>query len=293
MIKLPPATSFTHRHIATVINTLSKDIAPGSTVRVLDLGCGNGEMISYFLGALPALRPDLTFDIYGLDVSDSGVQQKGFENATRDRLQLRWPALDWSDRIRMASSKDAWPFPPSHFDFVVSNQVFEHVADMEHTLRQLKAHLKPGGKSVNLFPVKECLVEGHAQQPFIHYIKDVDRRAAWMVRFARMGLDSHYKRDMPRYGWKSHEEFAHVFSRVLEADTHYLWTSEFRKLARSTGLSLSLSYTKDYYIGKVLSMAGVQLHRYYRTPLDWLATWLTKHVSSSTLVFRNDVAPQA
>lgn len=287
MSKLPPATSFTHRHIATVINTLSKDIAAGSTVRILDLGCGNGRMISYFLAALPILRPDLVFDIYGLDVSDSGVQETGFENATRDRLQQSWPGLDWSDRIRMVSSRDAWPFPPAHFDFVVSNQVFEHVADMPHTLAQLKKHLKPDGKSVNLFPVFECLIEGHAKMPIVHQIRDVERREAWMLRFARMGLDTHYKRDQQRYGWKSHEEFAHVFSRVLETDTHYLRTSEFRKLARAAGLGLSLSYTKDFYIGKLLSVLGVQAHRYRRTPLDGIAHWFAKHFSSSTLVFRN------
>jgi len=282
---LPAATSHTHQHILAVLNTLLKDRTYSSPVRVLDLGCGNGQLIAYLLQSLPLLRPDLQFWVGGLDVSNSNVQELGYMEATRARLQQHWPQFDWHGRIAYVSSTDPWPFQADSLDFVVSNQVLEHVMDHSFLAMQLKRCLKPCGANINLFPLREVLWEGHALMPMVHRITDPERRRIWMLRLARLGFRRHFHRDAARYGWRSLEEFASVFSLVIQRDTNYLSASEYRQLAQSAGLDISFAYTKDYFTSKILSLLGVRVLRYRsHAVLDAVGFHLGKYLSSSTIV---------
>ena len=285
MTALPVATSNTHQHLLTVLNTLLDARPVGPPVRIVDLGCGNGQLIEFLLQALPLLRPDRQFWIGGLDVSNSHVQQAGYIDATRSRLQSRWPDIDWRERIAYVSSEDPWPFEAGSLDFVVSNQVLEHVMDHGFFAAQLLRCLKRGGASVNLFPLREVLWEGHALMPLVHRIADPQRRSQWMLRLARLGFRGHYHRDMARYGWRSLEEFATVFSAVLERDTNYLSAREFRELARKSGLEISFAYSKDYFSSKLLSLLGLRVSRYRSySALDAIGFGIGKYLSSTTLV---------
>jgi SAM-dependent methyltransferase len=285
---IPVPLSHTHRHILVVLNTLlGGRAAADGVVRILDLGCGDGRLIAFLATALPQLRPDLEFSIVGLDVNDSGVQRAGYVEGAIAELGRRCPGVNWSERLVCVASRDAWPFPSDGLDFVVSNQVLEHVADHEFLFAQLRRCLKPGGVSVNLFPLKEVLWEDHALMPIVHRIADEQRRSRWMLRFAKMGFRRHYARDLERYHWRSLEEFASVFSGVLQRDTNYLRSSDFRRLARASGLEPSFAYTKDYIASKVLGKLGVEVLRYRsQAVVDALGFWLGRYITSSTLLLR-------
>ena len=64
--------SITHVHLAAVLNS-EVDTGRG-LVRVLDAGCGDGQMLEYLVSVLGDTRPDVRFEFYGFDVSDSAVQ---------------------------------------------------------------------------------------------------------------------------------------------------------------------------------------------------------------------------
>lgn len=61
------------------------------------------------------------------------------------------------------------PFENEHFDFVVSNQVFEHVENMNRVLKEIVRVLKPGGYFLVLFPAREVVREGHCGVPMAHW----------------------------------------------------------------------------------------------------------------------------
>jgi SAM-dependent methyltransferase len=287
MSSLPAATSHTHQHILAILNTILAGRSFANPIRVLDLGCGNGSLVAYLLQSLPLLRPDLQFWISGLDVKDSNVQEAGYIENTRADLQQRWPQFNWRDRISYVSAADPWPFDADSIDFVVSNQVLEHVRDHGFVVAQLKRCLRPGGASINLFPLREVLWEGHAQMPLVHRISDQERRRKWMLRLARLGFRQHYYRDKDRYHWRSLEEFARVFSSVLETDTNYLSAREYRRLAGSAGLEISFAYTKDYFLSKLLSLGGVRILRYRSyAAFDAAGFYLGRYLSSSTMVLK-------
>ena len=60
----------TARHIFKFLNTGLKRSAHGRTVRVLDVGCGDGRLIAYLMERLLRFNLLSTFDFYSFDVHD-------------------------------------------------------------------------------------------------------------------------------------------------------------------------------------------------------------------------------
>lgn len=212
---IPLAESMTHQHIAAVINSFLGYQPRTGVLRVLDVGCGDGHLLSHIQSALPVLRPTLSFELHGMDVSDAGQQVAGYFKRTMSLLKARHPEIDWLDRLRLVTAVDRWPYEDGYFDFITSNQVMEHVVDHHFVFSEIRRCLRQGGVSVNLFPVREVLWEGHAYMPLVHLVRDVSRRERLMLFFAKMGFTKHYHREMERRGWRSIDEFAHTFARVL------------------------------------------------------------------------------
>ena len=60
-----------------VSETESFWLPAGETVRILDAGCGAGRLIACLAEMLPRLRPGLTYQYYGFDVTDRPTKQFG------------------------------------------------------------------------------------------------------------------------------------------------------------------------------------------------------------------------
>jgi SAM-dependent methyltransferase len=282
-----PASSITHQHIAAIINTLLGPSPSNDTIRILDLGCGNGKLLGHMLGALATLRPGIQVEAFGLDVSDAGQHDAGYFDQTKRDFARRYPRVDWNERLSLITTRDEWPYPDQAFDFITSNQVMEHVADHAFVFRQINRCLRVRGVSVNMFPVREVLWEGHVSMPLVHRVRSVNSRARLMLLFARMGFTRHYHREMVRRGWKSLDEFARVFSRVLETDTNYLTTRQLIRVARQAELRISFVYTKDFFAAKALSYLDRRPYQYRDLgPLEYIGFFFGRRISSVTVLLR-------
>jgi SAM-dependent methyltransferase len=144
---IPPASSITHDHLLAVLYTESRELAPGSTFRVLEVGCGDGKLLAFLAQAYPLLNPGITLELYGFDVVDPGVQTAGFLDRAVTWLTSAAPAVDWTTRVAAIHVGESWPYPDDFFDAVISNQVLEHVQDHAHVFaelyRTLGRHLRP------------------------------------------------------------------------------------------------------------------------------------------------------
>src|SRR5579872_1774211 len=139
---LPDGTrprSLTHVHLARVLAAeIQRTRRPPSSIRILDVGCGNGHLIEYLYAALKFAFPCHSIDLYGIDVHDHGVQKQGFFELAKRQLCHRHPGVDWSERLFLLDLSEAWPFPSGSFHFVVTNQVWEHIAELQVFLQELR-----------------------------------------------------------------------------------------------------------------------------------------------------------
>ncbi|MDH5428097.1 MAG: methyltransferase domain-containing protein [Nitrospirota bacterium] len=131
--------------------------------RVLDAGCGNGNVGLYFLHLLKnhptpsRLVSDNPIRYVGIDVVPEALNRaqgkmlqavQSSEQCRRTHgasVQMSWAQVDLQDPL---------PFVDDHFDRIVSNLVVGYVSDSLAVLRELYRVLAPGGRMVlsNLKP---------------------------------------------------------------------------------------------------------------------------------------------
>jgi len=207
--EIRPPESVTHQHLVAVINTLLEEKKDyDSEVSLLDLGCGNGHLIHFMLSALDHLRPEICLTVYGLDVYDFGGQFEENIDHIGPYLASRYPGINWEERLTFVSTTEAWPYPDQHFDFIVSNQVMEHVHDHDFVFSEIRRTLKRNGASVHLFPLREVLWEGHLYMPLVHKFQNYDKITSLVFFFAKVGFTKRFEMDKNKYDWCSLREFA-------------------------------------------------------------------------------------
>lgn len=282
--------SITHHHICAVINSelRSRQAWSGGTpIRILDAGFGNGRMAGLLQVKLSELNPELTFEIHGFDVSDSGVQPDGFVDASLRRLKDTAPGVDWASRLSIIGSREPWPYSDGSFHFVVSNQVMEHVVDHDQMLGQIRRVLRDDGVSVHLFPLASYLLEGHLKLPFLHWIHNSDLLEAYLRSCSRMGIGI-YRGGGGEVARPSIEEFSRVHADYIDFETNYLTLRELYRLTKRNRFRASFRYTSDFYKNKLRQVLGRPLRYLYperRAQLfERLLFGILARISSVTLV---------
>jgi SAM-dependent methyltransferase len=138
---------------------------------VLDYGCGAGQIIELLRAA-------------GVDAWGCDVFYEGGDYSTQIPAELQ-------PFIRRITDV-AIPYEDGRFDIVLSNQVFEHVPDMEQALREIARVLKPGGTALNVFPDHGVWREGHCGIPFLHWFpKGTQPRVYYAACLRSLGLGNY------------------------------------------------------------------------------------------------------
>lgn len=281
------ATSITHEHLLSVINTELGRFQPGTPLKILDVGCGNGKLIAYLSESLPLLNPGRTFEVYGFDVGDHGVQAAGFMHASIEGLTARFPDVSWAERIGLLKDQEPWPYPDGFFDVVVSNQVGEHVTNHDLFFGEIRRTLKDGGFSAHLFPLRHYVYEGHLHLPWVHRIGDHDLLRAYIKALSVIGLGK-YRQIRARMGGDVDlDVFAERHADYMYFFTNYLGSRDVFALGKRHRLRTSFRYTQDFYFRKLRAMLGRRPVFTYRPARSAVgaACWffLLKHVSSVTV----------
>ncbi|MGF9758196.1 class I SAM-dependent methyltransferase [Microvirga sp. 0TCS3.31] len=140
--------------------------------RFLDFGCGTADLAAIAVGH--------GYDAYGVDtflgVGDSSENLK----IATGRIGSRAMAIDPDKRM---------PFEDSFFDIVASNQVFEHVPELDGICSEIARVTRPGGILLALMPTSEVLWEDHLKMPWVHRLPVGSERQRMLVKaFRQMGF---------------------------------------------------------------------------------------------------------
>lgn len=281
--QLPSAKSTTHLHLLSALNT-ELGHAPSGKLRLLDVGCGGGDLLAYLVRSLPILHPSVELECFGFDVSDSGMLAGELSDDAVGQLSEVDPTVDWAERISIIRSTDGWPYPDEHFDVIVSNQVVEHVDDHERFFAELGRTLKEGGISLHLFPLQHCLWEWHVKVPVFHRLRNHDARTAYMKLMVQLRV----KKPAFTYPDESLDEYAAREADIMRDFTNYLSQRDVYRIGKRVKLRTSFRYTQEYYGQKVRSLTRRPprfLYRRSRSAIrDFVAVLFLRYVAAVTLV---------
>jgi SAM-dependent methyltransferase len=283
---LTPTAS--QRHLAVLLSTMLDEPRLSSTVRILDVGCGDAHLLAYLAQTLPQEHPKDRFEFYGFEVGDIGWHGEGYLRRTTDFLNACTPGYRWDKRISIFSATDQWPYEPGSFDFIISNQVLEHVRDHAFLFAEIRRCLATDGVSLHLFPLGTTIYEVHAHMPFVHWLRSPEQRRKLMLLFAHLGFRRKYYEEIHFRGWTNLREFAAIYSDVLASMTNYKSSQEIATLATQAGFQPGFAYTKNFFSTKLLCMMGRPPRR-YRSPiwLDRTVFSVLERLASVTLILQH------
>ena len=160
---------------------------------ILDFGCGSGANVQTFR--------ENGYQIFGCDIkfkTDSIVDL--------DEMQKR-------GLIRLIDlTPYKLPFQDNTFDFIFSDDVFEHVRNYRETISELSRILKPDGLCLHTFASRYRPVEAHVFIPF----SSVIRVRWWLYLWVILGVHDH-KQDR-----ESLKERVNRIYTYLNENTNYL-----------------------------------------------------------------------
>jgi SAM-dependent methyltransferase len=213
-----------------------------STMRVLDLGCGKGATVAWLL--------EQRYDAYGIDVRDDYI-----ENGR---------AYVGSDRLAVLEGSD-YPYPDNFFDIVISNQVFEHVSDLDGLAREVSRTTKVGGLGLHIFPAKWVFTEPHMYTPVVHWLPKGRIRRIALKATLRAGLAA------PFFAEYALEDRTEIFAQYSENETFYRRPRAIRRELEKFGLIVDF---REASRDRMLDKLGVTE---LPAPVEGLAAWLYRH----------------
>jgi len=208
-------------------------------VRVLDYGCGAGNIVK-------ALKAN-NVEAFGCDVF-----YEGGDYSTQIDSNIIGKSI-----IRMLPDGRI-PFEDNTFDYVINNQVMEHVTDLDQVLSEIHRVLKPGGKVLSLFPDKGVWREGHCGIPFLHWFPKGTRLRIYYAAMMRMIGFGYHK------GNKTIMRWSEDFCEWLDKWTWYRGSKDIDRLYKK--YFVNLAPLEGYWLTKRLENLS--------SICNWMPTWL-------------------
>jgi SAM-dependent methyltransferase len=144
---------------------------PPTEITVLDFGCGRGADVG-------RLRRQ-GWRAFGIEVDPRFVEAGAIVNSAGAE---EYPILT------TVRPDGRTCFPDGYFDVVISDQVLEHVSNLDAVAAEMARLLKVSGLAVNVHPPRFSVIEPHYKLPFAHWLPKNRLRRAWIHAMLALGL---------------------------------------------------------------------------------------------------------
>jgi len=168
-------------------------------INILDWGCGRGASVGKLL--------DRGFNAYGVEI-DREVLLKGYP------LLLEY-GYDPGEVIMPA--EETGRFPDGFFHIIFSEEVFEHVEDINEVAREMSRLTRTGGLGIHLFPGSRQVIEPHLFMPFVHWLPKSSMRQIMIAAFLLLRIGPKWPGVDELGTWKA----AEAYRSYLDEHTHY------------------------------------------------------------------------
>ena len=167
-------------------------------VRVLDWGCGRGQAT--------IVLERLGYNAMGADIDG--------ESILNGRAFYRDPEIA-AQRLRILDAQGRLDVPDETFDFVFSETVLEHVADLDAAVRELSRVMTTPSASVHVFPPRRGIIEDHLRMPFIHWLPKNQLRKLALFPYVALGIEPKWVKEGVRNKVRRYYDYslAHTFYR--------------------------------------------------------------------------------
>ena len=138
------------------IGLLAPLMGKSDPIRVLDAGCGGGDLISELMHVLRE-RGNLAgrCELYGLIAPDRMPGKIASRDEVVESIASRYPEVDWESRIRVVFPEGPWPFEDQNFDITISSQLLGRSRQLGWYLEQCYRVLRRSGIVLHCFEAKE------------------------------------------------------------------------------------------------------------------------------------------
>lgn len=202
------------RHVELALErALMRSSTPAEHFWILDVGCGRGTTV--------ALLRQRGWKAFGaeIDQHQTALARTGLEALGHNP----GPILDISPE-GVIDAEDG------SFDFLISEQVVEHVENLETFVQETWRVLKPEGSALHVYPARWRPLEPHIRQPFVHWLPHGFWRSV-MIRFwLYLGVESGSLRvgvgPRTELAELSKRARAHAYEEYLRSKTRYRSQSE-------------------------------------------------------------------
>lgn len=190
---------------------LAHDLAARNAGRVLDWGCGYGQVT--------ALLREQGLEVVPFDY------REGLSEPTTEPLE-RFPEIE----AHFSSEPVGLPFDTESFDTVLSCGVLEHVQDPDGSLDEIHRVLRPGGTFyVTNLPNRYSYAEKGARLLGLYYHGQLPDDRVYTMRSIETLVE--------RHGFTVRElRYAHMLPLTLGGPAHPIWSAS-RLLERVPGLN--------------------------------------------------------
>jgi SAM-dependent methyltransferase len=270
-LELQPQYYFFYNVVTSVISHAFHD---RQEVTILEPGCGTGYFCNKLIELLNDDFPTIKFKVCGFDVTQRPQHQQ----------------ID-SKVVTLISENDNWPYPDGAIDLIISNQVLEHVKNIDFFFSEQNRVMSKGSYVIHSFPVKEIIVEPHYKLPFVHWVGNWEYRKYLIKILSQLGLGT--------YGYQKNNGFTEGLEKwsILHSDyttnfTHYLELNDYLNIAKSNGLRASLRFTNSYFLYRFLEKLGVnyldtRLENEFSLLTDYFLVHIYKRLASIFLCLHN------
>lgn len=221
-----------------IANEDKKESDRFKNLNILDWGCGRGRLVAYLL--------ERGANAFGVDIDSNTIRnaQEFFEKR----------GYNASDHLRTLDDKLKTDFPDHYFDVIVSDNVLEHVANLDGVFAEMARLTKPGGRSFHLFPARFTLFEGHLYMPLVHWLPKNRLRRRLIGLFTACGIEPHWR----ELDQMDRSEKAEVYFRYSCDKTFYRAPSDILQTCSRYGFAGFLVSGDHPRMQRVFDKLGIQ-----------------------------------